>query len=213
MKRKQFLLVTILILLGLLVTVSKAAGDAEAGKEKSAPCAACHGVDGVSVNPAWPKLAGQGQKYLVNQLQLFKDNVRVNPLMNAQAANLSEQDMQDIAAYYSSQALHAGTANPDKEVNGDKLYEIGERIYRGGNTQTGAPACMACHAPDGVGNASAKFPALAGQHAAYTAAQLRAYQSGARYHPDDNLNMMKEVANYLSDTEIDAVAEYIAGLR
>ncbi len=213
MKKKQCLLIAILILSGLYITGVQAAGDAEAGKQKSEPCVACHGVDGASVNPAWPKLAGQGEKYLVDQLQLFKDKVRVNTLMNPQAENLSEQDMQDIAAYYSSLAIHAGAADPDKDFQGEKLHEIGERIYRGGNTETGVPACMSCHAPDGVGNEPAKFPALAGQHAVYTAAQLRSYRSGARYQPDDNLNMMQEISIYLSDTEIDAVAEYISGLH
>lgn len=213
MKRKQCLHIAILILSGLCVSVVQAAGDVEAGKQKSEPCAACHGVGGVSANPAWPNLAGQGEKYLVDQLQLFKDKVRVNTLMNPQAENLSSQDMQDIAAYYSSQATNIGSADPDKDFQGEKLHVIGERIYRGGNAETGVPACMSCHAPDGVGNEAAKFPALAGQHAVYTAAQLRSYRSGARYQPDDNLNMMKEIATYLSDTEIDAVAEYIAGLQ
>ncbi len=213
MKRKQFLLIVILIFTGFYVTGVQAAGDAEAGKHKSEPCAACHGVGGVSANPAWPKLAGQGEKYLVDQLKLFKEKVRVNTLMNPQAENLSDQDIEDIAAYYSNQAVHAGSADPDKEFQGEKLHVIGERIYRGGNTETGVPACMSCHSPDGVGNGPAKFPQLAGQHAVYTAAQLRAYRSGARYQPDDNLNMMKDIATYLSDTEIDAVAEYIAGLH
>lgn len=190
-----------------------AAGDAEAGKQKSAPCAACHGAAGVSVNPAWPNLAGQGEKYLVGQLNLFKEKIRINTLMNPQAENLSAQDMEDLAAYYASQTVAQGSADADKEFQGEKLHAIGERIYRGGNSETGVPACMSCHLPDGIGNGPAKFPQLAGQHAVYTAAQLRAYRSGARYQPDDNLNMMKEIATYLSDTEIDAVAEYIAGLR
>ncbi|MGH1536554.1 MAG: c-type cytochrome [Gammaproteobacteria bacterium] len=214
MKRKQCLLIAILVYVaGFYVTGVHAAGDVEAGKQKSEPCAACHGVAGVSVNPAWPKLAGQGEKYLVDQLHLFKEKVRVNTLMNPQAENLSEQDIEDISAYYASLPANKGSADPDKEFQGEKLHVIGERIYRGGNTETGVPACMSCHAPDGVGNAPAKFPQLAGQHAVYTAAQLRAYRSGARYQPDDNLNMMKEIATYLSDTEIDAVAEYISGLH
>ncbi len=214
MKRKQCLLIAILIYVaGFYITGVHAAGDVEAGKQKSEPCAACHGVGGVSVNPAWPKLAGQGEKYLVDQLNLFKEKIRVNTLMNPQAENLSEQDIADIAAYYASEPVNTGSADPDKEFQGEKLHVIGERIYRGGNTETGVPACMSCHAPDGVGNAAAKFPQLAGQHAVYTAAQLRAYRSGARYQPDDSLNMMKEIAIYLSDTEIDAVAEYISGLH
>jgi cytochrome c553 len=194
-------------------SVAIAAGDAEAGKQKSEPCAACHGVGGISANPAWPKLAGQGEKYLVDQLQLFRNKTRVNTLMNPQAENLTDQDIEDLAAYYSSQPINAGSADPDKEFQGEKLYVIGERIYRGGNLETGVPACMSCHAPNGLGNAPAKFPQLAGQHALYIASQLRAYRSGARYQPDDNLNMMQDISNYLTDTEIDAVAEYIAGLQ
>ncbi len=197
----------------LLITCAYAGGDPEAGKQISTPCAACHGADGNSVNPAWPKLAGQGKKYLVNQLQLFKEKIRVNTLMNPQAVNLSEQEMQDLAAFYASQTPSMGTADPEKEFQGEQLYVIGEKIYRGGNSATGVPACMSCHAPNGVGNSAAKFPRLAGQHAIYVAAQLRAYRSGARYQTDDNLNMMKDIASYMTETEIDAVAEYIAGLH
>ena len=202
-----------LIIFSLNFTCAYAGGDSELGKQKSAPCAACHGVDGNSVNPAWPNLAGQGEKYLADQLKLFKDKIRINTLMNPQAQNLSEQDMLDLAAYYAGQTPVIGHADPDKEFQGKKLYKIGERIYRGGNPETGVPACMSCHAPDGAGNEPAKFPRLAGQHAVYTATQLRAYRSGARYQIDDNLNMMKEISTYMSDTEIDAVAEYIAGLH
>ena len=214
MKRLYCLLsVATLYFATVTIAVVQATGDPEAGQQKSEPCVACHGVGGVSTNPAWPNLAGQSALYLVDQLKLFKEKIRVNTLMNPQAEALSEQDMEDIAAYYSGLEEHQGSADPDKEFKGEKLYEIGERIYRGGNPATGVPACMSCHAPDGSGNAPAKFPHLAGQHAVYTAAQLRAYRSGARYQPDDNLNMMYDIANYLSETEIDAVSEYIAGLH
>ncbi|MCZ6565258.1 MAG: c-type cytochrome [Gammaproteobacteria bacterium] len=196
----------------LFVTNVYAGGDPQAGKQKATPCAACHGVDGNSANPAWPKLAGQGEKYLIDQLQLFKEKIRINTLMNPQAVNLSEQDIQDLAAYFAGQSPSTGTADPEKEFQGKKLYVIGERIYHGGNAETGVPACMSCHGPAGVGNVPAKFPRLAGQHSVYTAAQLRAYRSGARYQTDDNLNMMKDISNYMTDTEIDAVAEYISGL-
>ena len=213
MKRLYCLLIVAFYFISLHATVVHAAGDPEAGKQKSEPCVACHGVGGVSVNPAWPNLAGQGEKYLVDQLNLFKEKIRINTLMNPQAEILSGQDIEDIAAYYSSLEASKGNADPDKEFQGEKLYVIGERIYRGGNPKTGVPACMSCHAPDGSGNGPAKFPQLAGQHAVYTAAQLRSYRSGARYQPDENLNMMKEIATYLSDPEIEAVSEYIAGLH
>ena len=146
-------------------------------------------------------------------MQLFKDRVRVNVLMNLQVENLSERDIQDLAAYYTSQPASSGTADADKEYQGEKLYKIGERVYRGGNSATGVPACMSCHGPNGLGNAPAKFPRLAGQHAVYVATQLRAYRSGARYQPDDNLNSMQGIVSYMTETEIDAVAEYIAGLH
>ena len=184
-----------------------------AGKQKAAPCAACHGIDGNSVNPAWPKLAGQGEQYLIDQLKLFKENIRVNTLMNPQVENLSQQDILDLAAYYARQSPSPGYADGDKEFQGEKLYVIGERVYRGGNAASGLPACMSCHGPDGVGNEAAKFPRLAGQHAIYTATQLRGYRSGARYHMNDNLNMMQDIVGYMTEIEIDAVSEYIAGLR
>ena len=206
-------LCSLLVIYLFCVTCAHAGGDPVAGKRKSAPCAACHGVGGNSVNPAWPKLAGQGEKYLVDQLQLFKQRIRVNILMNPQAINLSAQDILDLAAYYASQTSSKGSADPDKEFQGEKLYVIGEKVYRGGNPTTGVPACMSCHAPNGVGNMAAKFPRLAGQHSFYTAAQLRAYRSGARYQPDDNLNMMKMITSYMTEQEIEAVAEYISGLH
>lgn len=203
----------LLVVYLLFVTCANAGGDPEAGKQKSTPCATCHGANGNSVNPAWPNLAGQGEKYLVNQLQLFKEKIRINTLMNPQAVNLSEQDILDLAAFFASQSPSSGTADIEKEFQGEQLYVIGERIYRGGNSETGVPACMSCHAPNGVGNVAAKFPRLAGQHAVYTAAQLRTYRSGARYQTDDNLNMMKDIASYMTEQEIEAVAEYIAGLH
>ena len=185
---------SLLVICIFYIASANAGGDPVAGKQKSTPCVACHGVSGNSVNPAWPNLAGQGEKYLVDQLQLFKEKVRINTLMNPQAANLSEQDILDLAAYFSSQPVNKGAADYGKEFQGEKLYVIGERIYRGGNPATGVPACMSCHAPNGIGNAAAKFPSLAGQHAVYTAAQLRAYRSGARYQPNNNLNIL---FNYL----------------
>ena len=130
-----------------------AAGDAEAGKAKSAPCAACHGADGNSVNPTWPKLAGQGAPYLVEQLEMFKDGTRANALMAPQAAALSEQDMHDLAAFYASQTGSPGAADPE-------LVEMGEAIYRGGIIDKDVTACTACHLPNGAGNLPAKFPKL-----------------------------------------------------
>ena len=186
-----------------------AEGDAEAGKAKSAPCAACHGADGNSVNPEWPKLAGQGAPYLVDQLGLFKDGTRSNPLMAPQAAALSEQDMHDIAAYYSSQTSTPGAADPE-------LVEIGEHIYRGGIIDKDVTACAACHSPTGGGNQPAKFPKLSGQHAKYTESRLNAYRAidptlEKDIHPA--VSIMVSVTERLTDNEIKALAQYIQGLH
>ena len=181
-----------------------AAGNAAAGKAKSQTCAACHGADGNSASADFPKLAGQHEEYLYKQLKQFKSGERPNAIMVGQVAGLSDQDMQDLAAFYASQTIKGGTADETK-------VELGKAIYRGGNTASGVPACMACHGPNGAGNPDAKFPALAGQHAKYTAAQLRAFRAGER--ANDAGKMMRNVAAKMTDAEIDAVAEYIAGLH
>lgn len=182
-----------------------AGGDPEAGQAKSAACAACHGADGNSVNPAWPKIAGQHSPYLIYALALYKDGTRQNALMNGQAMGLSEQDMQDLAAYYASQAPQAGVANPD-------LVAIAEPIWRGGKAEQGVPACSACHGPAGVGNAAALYPRVAGQHAQYSATALREYRDGKR-GGTVQASMMSQVAQGLSDEEIEALASYMSGLH
>jgi len=179
-------------------------GDIEAGRTKSATCSACHGADGNSVNAEWPKLAGQNAKYLVRQLVNFKEGHRNNALMNPMAATLTEQDMADLGAYYANQTPTIGQADP-------ALAELGERIYRGGNADSGVPACMACHAPDGVGNPGAGYPALRGQHATYTAKQLNDYREEARLGPGSEL--MKTISLRLTPREIEAVSNYIQGLH
>jgi cytochrome c553 len=183
---------------------AQASGDAEAGKQKSAACAACHGADGNSVNPQWPKLAGQHVSYLVKQLQAFKSGDRENALMSPQAQNLSEQDMADLAAYYASQEQSTGTAAAGKVA-------LGERIYRGGNPETGVAACIGCHGPAGAGNPPAVYPRLSGQHADYAAKTLSDFRAGER--ANDPARMMRGVAGKMSDAEIAAVAEYLQGLR
>ncbi|RMG28725.1 MAG: cytochrome c4 [Gammaproteobacteria bacterium] len=181
-----------------------AGGDPAAGKKKAAACASCHGADGNSVNPAWPKLASQHAKYLVKQLEDFKAGRRKNSLMAPMAASLSAQDREDVAAYFSSQPIQPGTADP-------KRVKLGEKIWRAGNKQTGVPACMGCHAPNGVGNPLANFPRLAGQHAKYVENQLRAFRSGAR--SNDANKMMRAIAAKMTDEEIQAVASFVQGLR
>lgn len=181
-----------------------AANDIKAGEELSKPCAACHMSDGNSVNALWPKLAGQHVAYLSKQLRDFKEQRRNNVQMAPMVANLSEEDMDNLAAYYNSKKLKPGAADPD-------LISLGKRTYRAGNRDTGLAACMSCHAPNGVGNLGAHYPALAGQHAEYTATQLRAFRSGERYN--DPNGIMRSVAKRMSDEEIDAVSAYIQGLR
>lgn len=180
-------------------------GDAEAGATKAAPCVACHGVAGNSVSPEWPKLAGQGAKYLYEQMIGFKDGTRTDPIMLGQMQSLSEQDMKDIAVYFSQQQTSLGAANPE-------LVEAGEKIYRGGNKETDTAACMACHGPRGLGNAAASYPRVSGQQATYTANQLKAYRSGQR-SGNDRAKMMIDVADRLTDAEIEALASYLQGLN
>ena len=187
---------------------TKPVGNAEAGKQKAAVCAACHGADGNSVNPEWPKLAGQHASYLAKELQNFKEPTkeggRVNAIMNGQVIALKDQDMLDLSAYFSSQALKPGQADA-------ALVAQGEKLYRGGDLAKGISACTACHGPSGAGNAEAKFPALAGQHAKYTELQLQTFRSGQR--ANDNGQMMRNIAARMSDAEIKAVASYIQGLK
>lgn len=179
-------------------------GSAEAGQAKSAVCGACHGADGNSVNPDWPNLAAQNPRYIVRQIEAFKAGNRVNPLMSPIAAGLSAQDTADLAAYFSRQTLRGGTADP-------ALVRSGQRLYRGGNLTKGVSACIACHGPNGRGNAPGGIPAIGGQHAAYVAAQLKAYAAGDR--KSDPNQIMRNIASLMSADEINAVASFIQGLR
>jgi len=181
-----------------------AAGDKVAGKTKSASCAACHGADGNSAAAINPKLAGQSAAYLVKQLKEFKSNKRKNATMSAMAAVLSDQDMEDIAAYFASNNAKAGAAD-------EKLVKQGELIYRAGDDSKGLAACIGCHGPTGKGIPSAKFPALAGQHADYIVSQLKAFSLGAR--SNDGGKMMQTVAGKMNAADMKAVASYIQGLK
>lgn len=190
------------LLLG--ATTASAAGDPQAGQEKAAACAACHGADGNSASAEWPKLAGQHASYLEKQLLEYQDGTRANAVMQGMAASLGEEDIADLAAYYAGQSVAFGVADPD-------LVEMGETLYRGGDPERGITACSACHGPAGRGNMAARFPFLAGQHAEYTTAQLRMFRAGERGN-DPNGMMQGAVAN-LTDAQIEAVASYIQGLR
>jgi cytochrome c553 len=172
-------------------------------------CAACHSPDGNSAIPANPKLAGQFQEYLHKQLANFKSPggkkaERDNAIMAAMVANLSADDMRNVAAYFAAQKLRPASAS-SKELAAD-----GQKLWRGGNAASGVPACAGCHGPDGAGIPS-QFPRLAGQFAEYTESQLKLFRAGGR--ANDANGMMRGVAAKMSDHEIKAVAEYAAGLR
>lgn len=185
-------------------TPEGATGTAEAGQAKAATCVACHGVDGNSVNPEWPSIAGQHAEYIVKQLAAFKGGARTNVLMSPMAMTLSEQDMADLGAYFAAQRPKGLEADAAKVA-------LGQRIYRGGDMNSELTACIACHGPSGSGNPAALYPSIKGQHATYTAAQLRAYKRGER--STDQNQMMRTVAAALSDEQIDALASYVQGLR
>ncbi|ERP90124.1 cytochrome C [Alcanivorax sp. P2S70] len=213
----KFAKLFVLLAAAVVATPAMAAGDAEAGEAKAAPCAACHGQGGNATIAMYPKLAGQGEAYLVKQLQDFKSGARDNAIMAGQVAGMSEQDMQDIAAYYAAQEAEAGQANPD-------LVELGERLYRGGDAGNNLPACSGCHGPAGQGIDAAQYPHLAGQNAQYVEDQLKAFRAAGRNDLGDNLikrtndasgeepGMMQTIAAEMSDTQIKAVASFISGL-
>ena len=200
---KSKVLISLLALFAVAGT-TQAAGDAEAGKTKAQARFSCHGVNGNSVNPVWPKLAGQHASYIAKQLADFKaGNQRNDPLMMGQVMSLSPQDMADLAAFFTKQKPSPGSADEAK-------LAMGEKIYRGGNKATGVSACIACHGPTGAGNPAAKYPMLSGQHAAYTVKALKDFRSGTR--KNDTGKMMQNVAARMTDAEIEAVSSYMQGL-
>ena len=180
-------------------------GDAAAGQAKTAVCGACHGPDGNSMAPNFPKLAGQGDRYLLKQLHEIKDGKRQILEMTGQLNNLNDQDLADIAAYYASQKSSVGAADP-------ALVARGEELFRGGDLQKGLPACTGCHAPDGQGNAPAGFPHVGGQHASYIEKQLTDFREGDRTNDGDSM-IMRAIAAKLSNKDIKALASYIQGLH
>ena len=185
-------------------TATAPVGNAKAGEEKAGTiCIACHGPLGNSVNPVWPKLAGQQSAYIYKQLMDFRSGARQNVLMSTQAAALSDQEVLDVTAYFSQQKQSGGAAEPT-------LAAQGERLYRGGNPESGVPACGGCHGPAGLGAGLAKFPRISGQHADYVAQTLGMFRSGTR--ANDPNGMMRGVAARLTDQEIAAVSQYVQGL-
>ena len=182
-------------------------GDPAKGEAKAAACGACHGLDGNSADPQYPKLAGQNERYIARQLKLFKSGQRQNPVMQPFAAMLSPQDMRDVGAFFAAKAVMPGT--------GDEAFrDKGQALFRGGDQDAGLPACMACHGPAGRGNPGAAYPAIGGQHADYTKAKLTAFRDGLVLGTDDDANpVMATVAANLSDDDIEALASYIEGLH
>ncbi|MBU3610010.1 cytochrome c4 [Polynucleobacter wuianus] len=174
-------------------------GDASRG---ITACLTCHGPKGQSATGTWPKLSAQHTAYTTKQLKNFKEGSRANPVMMGMAANLTEQDMQNISAFLSRQPISQGLAQ-----NKDTI-ELGQSIYRGGIAAKGVPACAACHSPTGVG-IPAQYPLVGGQWAEYTNAQLLAFREGVR----KNSSQMTTIATKLSDNEMKAVADYMAGLH
>ncbi len=190
--------------LAIIFSSTIQAGDAAKGKSKSGLCANCHAVDGNSTNPANPKLAGQGEAYLIKQLNDFKSKARDNSTMFGMAGMLSDDDIANVAAYFSSQKVqHMAVA--------DEYIAVAKKLYQGGDSDRDIPACIACHGAKGNGISTAGFPAIGGQHPAYTSAMLKAFRSGAR--SNDANNVMRDVVAKMSDEQIKALSFYLAGLH
>ena len=202
--KKTVIAVLAAAFVGLIPNLLLAQGDAAAGQAKSALCGSCHGADGNSPLAMNPKLAGQSARYMVKQLQDFKSGARAGVTMAAMVLSPSDQDMEDLAAWYSSQQPTLQGANPES-------IELAQRLYRAGNSEIAVAACSACHSPTGKGNAPAGFPSLSGQHAEYTLQQLKDFRSGVRQN--DGGEMMRTVVERLTDKELEALASYVSGLN
>ena len=198
------LIATLFLTLGITNMVS-AAGNPEAGKEKVTQCVACHGVDGNGIAANFPKIAGQGERYLLKQLHDVQDGVRSISEMIGQLDDFNDQDLEDIAAYFSGLDMSTGAADPE-------LVELGESLYRGGKLEDGMPSCIGCHGPDGKGVYQAGFPKLGGQHKDYIVTQLTNFREGIRVNDGDTM-IMRSIAAKLSNKEIEAISSYIEGLN
>jgi cytochrome c553 len=176
------------------------------GQAKAAVCGACHGIDGNSSDPQYPKLAGQGEAYIAHQLASFKAGKRQNPIMLGMATPLSPQDMQNVGAYFASQKVIPGVAD-------QSLVDKGQTLFREGDPTHDVPACMACHSMDGSGNPGAGYPQLAGQHAQYIQATLKAWHDGTVWGTDAHSQIMPAIAQKLDANDIAALASYVEGLH
>lgn len=213
MNKVVFFVLSLSLALGssFSLSASEAAGhakkgaDAANGKKLTGTCVACHGADGNSVNPDWPKLAGMGEAYLLKQLMDFRGDKRHEASMTPMAKMIaSDSDAADLAAFFASQKTKSGTAKEDQVA-------AGKAIYKGGVLSSGVAACAGCHGPSGLGNPAAKFPKLSGQHAKYIVNQLKAFKAGKRNN--DTGKMMRNVALKMTDAEMEAVSQYISGLH
>ena len=208
---KRFLTVFTIVSLAILAAQgSYAGGDAKEGQQKAAMCLGCHGADGNSLVPTFPKLAGLGHKYLLKQMKDIRDGRRPVAVMAGQVDNMTDEDLSDIAAFYTAQARSGGSADPDK-------VDLGRKVYLAGIAERQVPACSGCHSPTGNGNGPAGYPALGGQHADYLVSQLKMFRKGYE-DPTGRTNggeakIMRTTAFGMSDMEIEAVASYIAGLQ
>lgn len=196
-------------------------GDAKAGAVKAGACAACHGLDGNPADPQYPRLAGMPERYVAQQLALFKSgqrNTGMAAIMMPMAMPLSAQDMRDLGAYFSQQKAGAGIGDDSKIATGPyagkKYYEVGQMLFRGGDPVRGVPACMSCHGPTGAGNPGPPYPHLAGQQSAYAVRRLQEYRAGKTSETDPHMfNIMATVAKSLTDEEIQSLASYLQGLH
>ena len=202
-----------------LVEAKPTWGDVKRGSAKAGACAACHGLDGNPTDPQYPRLAGMPERYIADQLALFKTgrrNTGMAAVMKPFADPLTAQDMRDLGAHFATQKAGAGVADDTVIAQGPnqglRFYEVGERLFRQGDAGRGIPACMACHGPAGGGNPGPAFPSLAGQQAAYTQRRLEEYRAGTGAdHP--NFRLMASVAKPLTDEEIGSLSSYIQGLH
>lgn len=203
---KKLFVAGMLFFAALSMVPAAMAGNAEAGKTKAAACGGCHGMDGNSPIPAYPKLAGQNEAYIVKQVKDFKANTtRQNAIMFGMVAALSDEDTADIGAFFQSQKLAAAAPFDESKA------AAGREIYKGGDLQTGVPACQACHGPNGSGTAGIGYPQIGGQYADYTLAQLKAFKDGTRTNDDKML--MRSIVEKMSEEDMEAVANYIASLK
>lgn len=199
-----------------LAPLANAGGDAAKGQALTAVCAACHGQDGNSPMAIYPKLAGLGEKYLLKQLQEIKSGVRPVVEMTGLLTNLSDQDLADIAAYFNSKTTQlSGSKEMKVLVNSGEEVDalaLGTKLYRAGNKEAGIPACTGCHSPRGQGNSPAGYPRLSGQHSDYVIKQLKAFRAGERTN-DGEAKVMRSIAERMTDAEITAIANFVAGLH